>query len=387
MKPAILIVALNEKWIGISRLPEALQRAGFYVAALCPSHSYLAQTRYLDLKLTYPVLTYTRSKIIYFYILFTLLVRNYTLVVPGDEDALLALENLRKAFRYFGLSGPFLKLLDRSLGSDKYDVQKLNKTAFIELCQKISVRVPKNLRVANLAEAQQKAQELGFPLVVKADFGYGASGVSVCHNLQQLEQAFRVEKNLSFLSSLKQWIKKLLFIVQPEAQVGISLQQYITGQVGQIPFVAIEGKVLAYNCVIKLETYPGSTGPTSVARSLDNPEMIEAVLKVSKELQYCGFGSLDFIVEQSSGKSYVIELNPRPTPVCHFSQELAGVDLAQALSFGIKGQTYQQGPFKPYTVALFPNEQNRDAQSPYLRDFVHDVPMNDPKLKQALEKK
>jgi hypothetical protein len=94
MTKKILIVALNTHWTGISRLPSGLVRAGFQVFAFCPKKSYLAQTKFLDDSILYPTFTYSRSKIVYLGMLFSIIFFKPDFVIPGDEDAVFAFQNL-----------------------------------------------------------------------------------------------------------------------------------------------------------------------------------------------------------------------------------------------------------------------------------------------------
>ncbi|XGC79504.1 ATP-grasp domain-containing protein [Bdellovibrio bacteriovorus] len=379
MVKKVLIVALAEKWTGISRLPGGLKRAGFDVYAFAPKNSYLAKTSFLDRKILYPTFTYARSKIVYLGIIFAILRLRPDLIIPGDEDALLALQALVK----LPLVG---KKITRSLPGYKDRSVLLSKSKFVAKCAEWGVRVPKNIQVQNLEEALKAAPLLGFPLVLKYDFGYGASGVEVCHSEEQLKRSLLSTQKVSFAAKFKKLIKGFLFVVPKEEENGLSLQQYILGQVGLAPFCSKEGVVLAVNPMLKHKTYPGATGPSSVVVGVDNQEIHQAIRTVAKNLSYTGFGSLDFIVEEKTGDAYVIELNPRPVPTVHFDSELCAQDLCQAFYNGLNKVDMPTPQFKAFTIALFPNEKRRDPQSPYLTQSYHDIPKNDEKLKEALDR-
>ena len=47
-KSRVLIITLRRWWLGISRLPDGLESAGFNVAAWCPTESFLARTSGLE---------------------------------------------------------------------------------------------------------------------------------------------------------------------------------------------------------------------------------------------------------------------------------------------------------------------------------------------------
>lgn len=372
-------MALNENWTGISRLPSGLKRVGFDVAALCPRNSFLAKTRYLDASLTYPVFTYTRGKIIYALMVYSLLRFKPDLIIPGDEDALMALQNLANTLDGTPLRG-LSEMIRKSIAPREFDHLMLNKSRFVEKCQEWGIRVPKNVRVESLETALKLAPEFGYPLVLKFDFGYGASGVSVCRNEEDLRRGYEKYQKSDFLALLKGWIKSCFFVTQKESENSVSLQQYINGQVGQVPFCSRQGTVFSANPMIKFKTYPGETGPTSVSKGLESAEIAAAAETVAGNLRFTGFGSLDFIIDEKTQKPYVIELNPRPTPTCHFGLEFCSQDLCDAFYRGLNGHEIVTKPFKPFVVALFPNEQKRDPNSPFLKEGYHDIPQNDPEL-------
>ncbi|MGE5086245.1 MAG: ATP-grasp domain-containing protein [Bacillota bacterium] len=385
MTKKILIIALAKDWTGISRLPSGLKRAGFEVAALCPSGSYLSKTRYLDQRFTYPTFTYTRSKFIYLLMLLAIQRVHADLIVAGDEEALLALQNLANFCQKVPILSRYSMEIRRSIAAPEYDQIVLNKSRFVDKCSQWGISVPKNIRVENIQMALEKASEFGYPLVLKFDFGYGSSGVTICHNSKDLKKGFAKHRKAGLLAKVKSFVKQLFFVVQEEQTASISLQQYVSGQVGQVPFSAKDGVMFAVNPMLKYRTYPGETGPSSVSVGIESQEMEKAAEIVAREMKYTGFGSLDFIIDEKTQKPYVIEMNPRPIPPSHFSSELCAVDLCEALYKGLNSIVYEPKPFRPYMVALFPNEKRRDPLSECIRDGYHDIPKDDPELMAALD--
>jgi len=74
-------------------------------------------------------------------------------------------------------------------------------------------------------------------------------------------------------------------------------------------------------------------------------------------------------------------MNPRVTPICHFS--LAdGTDLAGSLYTQMTGlrPLSRLAPINHGLIALFPNEIVRSTSSEYLQSCQLDVPWNEPEL-------
>jgi hypothetical protein len=124
-----------------------------------------------------------------------------------------------------------------------------------------------------------------------------------------------------------------------------------------------------------------TTGPATVVRIVDNAEMAEATRHVVQGLGLSGFVGVDFILERGSGRPFLIELNPRPTPICHFSLDRE-TDLPGALFTKLTdGKPSKSGARLPgKVIALFPGEFWRDPESDYLLSCHHDVPWEEPQL-------
>ena len=90
-------------------------------------------------------------------------------------------------------------------------------------------------------------------------------------------------------------------------------------------------------------------------------------------------GSVIGTVLDSSNQAWLIEMNPRVTPICHFS--LAnGMTLAGSLYKQMTGlrPPSKLAPINRGLIALFPDEIVRSPSSKYLQSCQHDVPWNEP---------
>ncbi len=385
MKKKVLIIALNENWTGISRLPYGLDRAGFEVFSLCPKKSLIAKTKFLKGSILYPTFTYSRSKFFYLWIVYAILTLKPQVVLPGDEETILAMQNVANLTKNIPFLGFVSTLLRQTMSPEEFDSITLSKSEFQEKCKEWGIRTPQNIIVRDLVEARAAAKKMLFPLVVKHDSGYGGSGVCICENEEELTKYFQIIEKVSLVTVLKNQVKRIFFITILSAKQSISLQQYIEGVVGIAPFCADKGEVFASNSMLKIRTFPGKTGPTAVAEGIDNKE-IEAFSEiVAQKLEISGFSSLDFIIDSKSGLPYVIEINPRPTPSCHIGEGHIVNDLCEIYFKGLNGIPLIKNNYFAYTIAMYPGEKRRDPQSNFLKTAYHDVPVNDPDLFDAIE--
>lgn len=385
IKNTILIIATNKYWPGISRLPTGLSRAGFQTYALCPRGSFLSLSNFLNGGFFFPTLTYSRSKIFYIYAFFAILWFKPDFIIPGDEEAILVLQNLRKLLRAIKPLNSVLNILNRSLPSADFDSLLFSKAKLMFNCEKWGVSVPKNISVSNQNELISAANKIGYPVVLKIDAGYGGAGVHICKTEDELTSKFNLEKKHSLIQKIKFKLKDYFFITIFKKDSGISVQQFLDLQRGHCSFIALDGVKIANNPMLTVQSHPGRTGPSSVSRALHNEDITLYAIKIIHELKYSGFGSFDYMYDHEKNKIYIIELNARPTPWAHYSSDVVTNDLCQILFDRLNGKEIKLNTPKDYTIALFPNEKKRDPNSPYLKSAYYDIPVNDDRLKRALD--
>jgi hypothetical protein len=106
-----------------------------------------------------------------------------------------------------------------------------------------------------------------------------------------------------------------------------------------------------------------------------------AAERVAARLGLSGFFGLDFMIEAGTGTSYLIEMNPRTTPLCHLRMGKRR-DMAGALWAQLSGQPFQEAP--PMTqnkiIAYFPDACNSEL----LQSCFQDIPQGEPELVQEL---
>jgi glycosyltransferase involved in cell wall biosynthesis/D-alanine-D-alanine ligase-like ATP-grasp enzyme len=379
-KKRVLIVATELYWQGISRLPSGLNLAGLSVAALCHAQSYLAMSSYLEQKIFWQGSTQNFNEAIVLQAIDAIISIAPSLVIPGDESAVLLLHEILKRASNLPNLKEVETILQRSLCKSEYLNRTISKEGFINFCKSLSVRVPENHRVDSEAEAVIAASMLGYPVVIKGSLSYGGCMVRICSNEAELKLAAESTIGKTRLSN------------SFNIENSISIQQYIRGQISMFVFVAAEGKILSHICVNKVLSFPSRTGPSSVIKTIECPEMDDFASKIVSAVNYNGFGAIDFILEAKTDRPYAIEFNTRPTSMCHLGARL-GANMCAALREFLESGSYQNEPIlKDLVVALFPNEYHRDPHSPYLqlvespdrRDCFHDVPWDEPELIKAL---
>ncbi|MGF1962913.1 MAG: hypothetical protein RMX99_025875 [Aulosira sp. DedVER01a] len=378
----LLIFSIDTNFLGLARLPKALNKAGFEVAALCPVNAFLSKTRYLNQH--FPLATTKNASKLIKQLVTTVQTWQPDMLIYGDETTVAFVHFIIHKLQNFlsVIPNPVLKLLKSSLGNPQFFAATLRKHRTLELAIELGLRTPTIARVAMPEQALQFVEANGYPVVLKKDFCWSGVGVKICRNESELLSA--INDFLPHPPSLPKSFAKQLLQQDwfPKTEV-LSIQQFIQGKTAMHPIVALDGEVLAGFVAIK-ELTCSETGPSSVIKLTNHAEMRATVLKLVKHFQFSGFASFDFLIDENTNYAYLVECNPRPVPICHLGARV-GVDLCQSLFNTLSGHSLepQLTVEREDLVALFPQEWRRDSNSSYLHQVYHDVPWDDVLLLKA----
>lgn len=361
-QPKVLILLFSPSWIAAARLPEVLVDAGFQVGSYCHAESYLARSAFNSYLVSMPAEGSAFPNLVA-----AVRSRQPELLIPACELAVRFLHNIIQVQAEGRLAAEFadvVSLVRRSLGDPQGHMRGLSKIETHAAAREIGLSVPRRELVSELSDALAFAIEVGYPVVIKAEYGCAGSAVHICHTATELDSAFQ---------SLR------------TAEVGqrLLIEQFIVGTIASQPSVSWEGEMLETITVVKERTHPGPTGPSSVLRPIVCPDAERATRALLGHLGISGFSSAGFMID-GRGRAHLIEFNPRPVPGCTVSH-LWGRSHARALWSQLTGVPHVREPvaepLRP--VALFPNEWLRDRGSSYLFQALHDVPWRDPALVKA----
>jgi glutathione synthase/RimK-type ligase-like ATP-grasp enzyme len=308
------------------------------------------------------------------------------LLIPADESAI----DLLRALYERALSGRgarpdrTAKLVEASLGAPSSFVFARKKSLFVSLARDEGLSVPKTEVVRDLGQLQAYMATARFPLVIKRDETSGGEGVRIVANEADARRTFLdLQASSGRVFAVRQAVRKLdLAYLQRlcRPRPSITVQDYIEGRPANRAVVCDRGQVLAGLSVEVLQTSQ-STGPATVVRVIDSAEMANAAAHVVRRLGLSGFVGFDFMLETASSRAYLIEMNQRPTQICHLalnaSSDLIGA-LAAGLSAAVRRRTMPN--IGSRTVALFPQESWRDPSSGFLQSAHHDVPWREPEF-------
>src|ERR1700730_17519935 len=271
-----------------------------------------------------------------------------------------------------------------------------NKSDFLARVEIEGLRSPRTIVIPPPRAFESSVPaELSYPIVVKADQSYGGRCVRIVNSDADVRATvWELQTPTTWRGIFRRFFGAILGSealgpLRLPLRRTISLQQYIPGHPSNRAVICWKGKVLAGISVEAVEVKHGS-GPASVVRLIDHSEMAMFAEHMVKRLDLSGFVGFDFVLD-SSNQAWIIEMNPRVTPICHFS--LAdGTNLVGSLYTQMTGlrTPSRLAQINRGLIALFPGEIVRSPSSEYLQSCHHDVPWNEPEvvrsvLNQALQ--
>jgi hypothetical protein len=378
--PKILLTDTN-RWSLAARLAISLSEAGCEVSAVCATHGHaLLKTRAVRRTYEYNGLRPLKS------LSDAIRAAEPDIIIPCCDRSVEHLHELYAQSRSGG-ENKLAALIERSLGSPRSHAIVSSRYELLKLAGEQGIRAPRTSPINTPEELESWMKRERFPWVLKADHTWGGGGVEVVHSagevqrsLTQLARLFRPARALkrTLINRDSFW----LWSWWHGSQHALSAQSYIQGRPANCSVVCWEGRVLA-GIGVAVIVSEGLTGPASVVRIVDNPEMTFAAERIAARLGLSGFFGLDFVIKEGSGAAYLIEMNPRTTPPCYLRLG-KGRDLAGALSAQLSGQPHIESV--PVTenemIAYFPQAWHGDRD--LLQSCYQDIPQGEPELVEEL---
>lgn len=380
-RTAKVLLTETNRWSLAARLAIGLSEAGCEVSAVCPPHYHpLRKTRAVQRTFSYSGLRPLES------LTAAIEAVEPDLIVPSCDRGLGHLHELHARSRSNeGAGSKLAALIERSLGPPSSYSAVRSRYDLLALARDEGVRTPTTSRFNTPKEIEPWQAREAFPWVLKVDGTWGGGGVKIIRTPAQVQQSL-VQIERSF--RLRRAIKRLIvnhdsFWLRPwwnRSRPSIIVQSYIHGRPANCAVLCWKGRVLAGLGVEVLRS-EGLTGPASLVRVIDNAEMKFATERIASRLCLSGFFGLDFMIEERSGAAYLIEMNPRSTPLCHLRLS-KGRDMAGALWAQLTGKSAPELPsaIQKEIIAYFP--QPRGTQLPQC--CFQDIPDGEPELVQEL---
>ncbi|WP_371753499.1 acetyl-CoA carboxylase biotin carboxylase subunit [Ferviditalea candida] len=173
--------------------------------------------------------------------------------------------------------------------------------------------------VADLEEAVSVAEEIGFPVMLKASAGGGGRGMRVAYGMNELREAFaraKAEAKAAF-SDDSLYIEKYLTGVR-------HIEVQILADAETVVHLGERDCTLQRRNQKLLEESPS---PALSGRLRE--EITEAAVRLARHAGYQSAGTVEFIVDEATGRFHFIEMNTRIQVEHPVTEMITGIDLVK----------------------------------------------------------
>lgn len=263
-------------------MPRSLARAGFEVSLLAPRGSLALHSRFVART---SVLRDESTPMQWLLSLVAMITEvEPRLVVPCDEVAIrLLFELVRNPPRHLGGNGGtrVMQLVRESLGDPACYETSIDKTMLPSAAEALGVPVPPYALAGRVDEAVERADAIGFPVVLKRRYGFASQGVRILQHRDELRQAADV-------------------LLQPtQLDLGVRraptllVQGFVDGPMLAQTMVAWEGVPLAGFARRREVAFTPGKGASAVVRVCKVPSIRDFTERLSRALGMSGFFSFN----------------------------------------------------------------------------------------------
>jgi D-aspartate ligase len=171
----------------------------------------------------------------------------------------------------------------------------LDKERCLELATEVGVPVAPYREVADLASLRDAVAAIGFPCVVKP-----------CRFRKQVagRKALIIEDEATLAEHLPTW---------PREHHALIVQRYISGPRRNIAFAARKGVLLAaqQDVAVRTSVIDGTGFSCLAVTTPANPQLVAYTESLTRALDYNGIGLIQFIIDAKTGRTTLLEINPR----------------------------------------------------------------------------
>ncbi len=206
--------------------------------------------------------------------------------------------------------GPSSKII-RKMG-DKNEARKTMKEAGVPIVEGSSL-------IKDGMEARKLAEEIGFPLLIKAKAGGGGRGIRKVESMDELDNAFATASGeaLSVFGDGGVYMEKF---ISPAKHIEV---QILGDNYGNIVTLGERECSVQRNNQKILEESPSPAIDENIRKKLE-----ETAKKAGKAVKYVGLGTIEFIMDRDKN-FYFMEMNTRLQVEHTVTEAVTGIDLVK----------------------------------------------------------
>ena len=194
-----------------------------------------------------------------------------------------------------------------------------DRELFRKAMENIGLRVPASSFVKSVAEAQEAAKEIGFPVIVRPSFTLGGTGGGVAYNVEDLDQIAKSGLSASMIGQ-------------------VMIEESILGwKEYELEVMRDKNDNVVIICSIEnldpMGVHTGDSITVAPAQTLTDREyqaMRDATIAVMREIGVeTGGSNVQFAVNPENGELVIIEMNPRVSRSSALASKATGFPIAK----------------------------------------------------------
>ena len=215
-----------------------------------------------------------------------------------------------------------------------------NKTEAKKVAQDADVKTVPSIAVSkeNIKTIEKEVDKIGYPIIVKASWGGGGRGMRVVHSSKDLVDQITTAQS----ESLKAFGKDEVFIekfLEDAAHIEV---QILGDKYGNIVHLYERDCSLQRRHQKIIER-----APAYFLKEETRKNICDAAIKIAKEVNYYGAGTVEFLFDKKTGEFYFIEVNPRIQVEHTVTEEVTGIDIVKAQIKIAEGEKVGEHPALP----------------------------------------
>ena len=199
-----------------------------------------------------------------------------------------------------------------------------------ELMRKAGIKMPEWAIAKSSDEVTTRAEEIGFPVLIRPSFVLGGRGMEIIHNDKQLKKYLRLETHAT-----------------PEKPVLVD--KFLEGAIELDVDLISDGKNIVIGAIMEqiemAGVHSGDSAcvmpPQSISKKLED-EVIRISRKVAKKMKIIGAANLQLAIKDS--EVFLLEVNPRASRTLPFVSKSTGYPLARLAVRAMLGQKLDHLP-------------------------------------------
>lgn len=180
--------------------------------------------------------------------------------------------------------------------------------------------IPGSGILSDLNAARKAAEQIGYPVMIKARSGGGGRGIRLVQSAAELENAFfaaQAEGEAAFGDGAV-YLERY---VSPARHVEVQL---LADEAGNVVFLGERDCSIQRKNQKLVEETPSPAVSPAVRQRL-----MEASVAAAKAIRYVNVGTMEFLLDAQTGKFYFMEMNIRLQVEHTITEQLTGIDLVK----------------------------------------------------------